>query len=395
MATDNQQFKQLLDISRDLASTLDLDVLMRKIMRVAVNLSNAESALVFLFDETKGGIVLQFSSNIQNSRTILGSDISSDSVAGQVAAQGKPMIVTEINQDQRPIVTADPLFPPTIRSLIAVPLVAKDKVQGVLQVVNKKQGLFNDADVDVLTVLAAQAAIAVENSRLYQQADLINELVHELRTPLASILTITYLLKRSDLTEEQRLQFVESIADEVTRLNNLASSYLEYSRLETGRLTFTASLIDLAAVLQECSRILQPKAREAGIQLTLSLPDRPLTFEGDENKIKQVVINLLNNAIKYNFPGGHVNIDAWGDSQKVGFSVQDDGIGIPEEDLPHVFEKFYRAAQIQETYPGTGLGLSICSRIIEIHGGTIRVQSQVEAGSTFTIELPVCSRDYI
>ena len=395
MATDNQQFKQLLDISRDLASTLDLDILLRKIMRVAVNLSNAESALVFLFDETKGGIVLQFSSNIQNSRTILGSDISSDSIAGQVAAQGKPMIVTEINQDQRPIVTADPLFPPTIRSLIAVPLVAKDKVQGVLQVVNKKQGLFNDSDVDVLTVLAAQAAIAVENSRLYQQADLINELVHELRTPLASILTITYLLKRNDLTEEQRLQFVESIADEVTRLNNLASSYLEYSRLETGRLTFTARLIDLAAVLQECSRILQPKAREAGIQLTLSLPDRPLTFEGDENKIKQVVINLLNNAIKYNSPGGHVNIDAWGDSQKVGFSVQDDGIGIPEEDLPHVFEKFYRAAQIQEAYPGTGLGLSICSRIVEIHGGTIRVQSQVKAGSTFTIELPVCARDYI
>jgi signal transduction histidine kinase len=395
VATDNQQFKQLLDISRDLASTLDLDILLRKIMRVAVNLSNAESALVFLFDETKGGIVLQFSSNIQNSRTILGSDISSDSVAGQVAAQGKPMIVTEINQDQRPIVTADPLLPATVRSLIAVPLVAKDKVQGVLQVVNKKQGLFNDSDVDVLTVLAAQAAIAVENSRLYQQADLINELVHELRTPLASILTITYLLKRSDLTDEQRLQFTESIANEVTRLNNLASSYLEYSRLETGRLTFTASLIDLAAVLQECSRILQPKAREAGIQLTLSLPDRPLTFEGDENKIKQVVINLLNNAIKYNSPGGHVNIDAWGDGQIVGFSVQDDGIGIPEEDLPHVFEKFYRAAQIQEAYPGTGLGLSICSRIVEIHGGTIRVQSQVKAGSTFTIELPVCARDYI
>jgi signal transduction histidine kinase len=104
---------------------------------------------------------------------------------------------------------------------------------------------------------------------------------------------------------------------------------------------------------------------------------------------------LLNNAIKYNSPGGHVNIDAWGDSQKVGFSVQDDGIGIPEEDLPHVFEKFYRAAQIQEAYPGTGLGLSICSRIVEIHGGTIRVQSQVKAGSTFTIELPVCARDYI
>ena len=395
MATDNQQFKQLLNISRDLASTLDLDVLLRKILRVAVNLSNAESALVFLFDETKGGIVLQISSSLQNSSTILSSDLSSDSIAGQVAAKGKPIIVPQISPDQRPIVSADPLLPTPIRSLIAVPLVAKDKVQGVLQVVNKKQGLFTDADVDVLTVLAAQAAIAVENSRLYQQADLINELVHELRTPLASILTITYLLKRSDLTEDQRLQFTESIADEVTRLNNLASSYLEYSRLETGRLTFTASLIDLSAVLQECARILHPKAREAGIQLTLALPDHPLTFEGDENKIKQVVINLLNNAIKYNSPGGHVNIDAWGDGQTVGFSVQDDGIGIPEEDLPHVFEKFYRATPIQEAYPGTGLGLSICSRIVEIHSGTIRVQSQVKAGSTFTVELPVRARDYL
>lgn len=395
MATDNQQFKQLLNISRDLASTLDLDVLLRKILRVAVNLSNAESALVFLFDETKGGIVLQISSSLQNSSTILSSDLSSDSIAGQVAAKGKPIIVPQISPDQRPIVSADPLLPTPIRSLIAVPLVAKDKVQGVLQVVNKKQGLFTDADVDVLTVLAAQAAIAVENSRLYQQADLINELVHELRTPLASILTITYLLKRSDLTEDQRLQFTESIADEVTRLNNLASSYLEYSRLETGRLTFTASLIDLSAVLQECARILQPKAREAGIQLTLALPDHPLTFEGDENKIKQVVINLLNNAIKYNSPGGHVNIDAWGDGQIVGFSIQDDGIGIPEEDLPHVFEKFYRATPIQEAYPGTGLGLSICSRIVEIHSGTIRVQSQVKAGSTFTVELPVRARDYL
>ena len=395
MATDNQQFKQLLNISRDLASTLDLDVLLRKILRVAVNLSNAESALVFLFDETKGGIVLQISSSLQNSSTILCSDLSSDNIAGQVAAEGKPVIVPQISPDQRPIVSADPLLPTPIRSLIAVPLVAKDKVQGVLQVVNKKQGLFTDADVDVLTVLAAQAAIAVENSRLYQQADLINELVHELRTPLASILTITYLLKRSDLTEDQRLQFTESIADEVTRLNNLASSYLEYSRLETGRLTFTASLIDLSAVLQECARILQPKAREAGIQLTLALPDHPLTFEGDENKIKQVVINLLNNAIKYNSPGGHVNIDAWGDGQTVGFSVQDDGIGIPEEDLPHVFEKFYRATPIQEAYPGTGLGLSICSRIVEIHSGTIRVQSQVKAGSTFTVELPVRARDYL
>ncbi|TLN07187.1 hypothetical protein FDZ74_12730, partial [bacterium] len=272
-------------------------------------------------------------------------------------------------------------------------LVAKEKVQGVLEVVNKKQDAFNDNDVDILTVLAAQAAIAVENTRLYQQADLINELVHELRTPLASMLTIAYLLKRSDLSNEQRQQFADSIAEEVSRLNDLASSYLEYSRLEAGRLTFSASTVDLGDLLQECCRILQPKAAEASIKLELSLPNHPLLIEADENKIKQVVINLLNNAIKYNHTGGEVNISAWGNDQIVSFSVQDTGVGIPESDLPHVFEKFFRAHNIQESYPGTGLGLSICNRIVEIHGGTISVQSQLKAGSTFTVELPVCVKD--
>ena len=90
-----------------------------------------------------------------------------------------------------------------------------------------------------------------------------------------------------------------------------------------------------------------------------------------------------------------MNIAAWGDGVIVGFSVQDNGIGISENDLPHVFEKFYRARQVEEAYPGTGLGLSICSRIVEIHGGTISVQSQVKSGSTFTVELPVCNRNII
>jgi signal transduction histidine kinase len=117
--------------------------------------------------------------------------------------------------------------------------------------------------------------------------------------------------------------------------------------------------------------------------------------EADENKIKQVVINLLNNAIKYNHPGGEVNISAWGNDQTISFSIQDTGVGIPESDLPHVFEKFYRARNIQEGYPGTGLGLSICHRIVEIRGGTISVQSQLKAGSTFTVELPACVKDHL
>lgn len=389
MVANAQQFNQLLDISRDLASTLDFEILLRKILRVAVELSDAETAYVFLYDETKGGLVFLSSTDPHHERLLQGKNIPTASVAGWVCVHRQPMIVTDVKKDQRSCIHDDSLLSQSTKSLIAVPLLAKERIQGVLEVVNKKHEVFTDEDVDVLTVLAAQAAIAVENSRLYQQADLVNELVHELRTPFASILTIAYLLKRNDLTTEQRQQFAGSIAEEVTRLNDLASSYLEYSRLEAGRLSFSTATFDLRDLLNECCRTLQPRAEESGIQIQISQAEHPLSLAADENKIKQVVINLLNNAIKYNQSGGQVAVNSWGNDQTVGFSIQDNGVGIPEDDLPHVFEKFFRAHNIQEMFPGTGLGLSICKRIVEIHGGTISVQSQLKKGSTFSVELPI------
>lgn len=393
MLPNIQQFNQLLDISRDLASTRDLEVLLRKILRVAVDLSDAETAHVFLYDETRGGLVLQSSTDSQLDQIPQGTNIPTASIAGWVSEHRTPVIVADVKTDLRPFIQTDTLLRAGTKSLIAVPLTAKEKVQGVLEVVNKKQDSFSQEDADVLSVLAAQAAIAVENSRLYQQADLLNELVHELRTPLASVLTIAYLLKRNDLTDEQRQQFADSIAIEITRMNDMASSYLEYSRLEAGRLSFSTSNFDLKTLITECCRTFKPKADEAGITFQIFQPDSPVLIKADENKIKQVVINLLNNAIKYNKAGGKVNVRLWENNQTVGFSIQDNGVGIPETDLPHVFEKFFRAHNIQEGYPGTGLGLSICKRIVEIHGGTIGIKSQLNSGSTFTVELPVCARE--
>ncbi|HWQ05194.1 MAG TPA: GAF domain-containing sensor histidine kinase [Longilinea sp.] len=393
MLPNIQQFNQLLDISRDLASTRDLEVLLRKILRVAVDLSDAETAYVFLYDETRGGLFLQSSTDSQLDQIPQDRAVPTASIAGWVSENRAPIIVRDVETDQRPFVHTDSLLKAGTKSVIAVPLTAKEKVQGVLEVVNKKRDYFRQEDADILSVLATQAAIAVENSRLYQQADLLNELVHELRTPLASVLTISYLLKRNDLTEEQRQQFADSIAVEITRMNDMASSYLEYSRLEAGRLSFSTSSFDLKTLLTECCRTFKPKADEAGITFQISQPDQPLQIKADENKIKQVVINLLNNAIKYNQAGGKVIVRLWGNDQMAGFSIQDNGVGIPETDLPHVFEKFFRAHNIQEAYPGTGLGLSICKRIVEIHGGTISIQSQLNAGSTFTVELPVCTKE--
>jgi len=384
-----QQFNQLLDISRDLASTRDLEVLLRKILRVAVDLSDAETAHVFLYDETRGGLVLQSSTESHLDQIPQGKTVPTASIASWVSEHRTPVIVADVGTDLRPFIQIDSLLKAGTKSLIAVPLTAKEKIQGVLEVINKKQAIFTQEDADILSVLAAQAAIAVENSRLYQQADLLNELVHELRTPLASVLTIAYLLKRNDLTEEQRQQFADSIAVEITRMNDMASSYLEYSRLEAGRLSFSTTSFDLKTLITECCRTFKPKADEGGITFQISLPEQPLLIKADENKIKQVVINLINNAIKYNQAGGLVIVRLWGNEQTAGFSIQDTGVGIPETDLPHVFEKFFRAHNIQETYPGTGLGLSICKRIVEIHGGTISIQSQLNAGSTFTVELPI------
>jgi len=271
---------------------------------------------------------------------------------------------------------------------MGAPLVTKDKVIGVLEVLNKQSGEFNDTDEDLLTVLGAQAAVAIENTRLFQQSDLIAEFVHELRTPLASLSTATYLLLRPEISREQSQQIITNIHSETLRLNALASSFLDLARLESGRVQFQKSSFAIRLLFEECQAVMQSKASETQISILLSVPDDMPVVEGDRDKLKQVLLNLISNAIKYNRQGGSVTVSARMDAKTWEFSVTDNGHGIPEESLPNLFQKFYRVKGMETKVAGTGLGLSICKGIIQGHGGRIEVKSTVGVGTTFTVFVP-------
>lgn len=381
-------YRRLVDIARDLASTLDLDILLSRIVHAAAEICGAEAASILLYDDTSRQLYFQVSTNMDES-TRRGITVPLDgSIAGWIVNNRKPVRITNAHDDARFYSNVEAITGLTTQSLLGVPLITKNKIVGVLEALNKHRGKFSDNDESMLLVLGAQAAVAIENTRLFQQSDLISEFVHELRTPLSSLSTATYLLLRPEMSQEQRDQIVTNIHSETMRLNALASSFLDLARLESGRVQFRKTIFSLADLLYECKDVMSSKAFEDNIQLRVESPEGLPLLEADRDKIKQVLLNLLSNAIKYNRPNGTVMLRAEARETETAIFVQDTGIGIPEEALPHLFEKFYRVREHENRTSGTGLGLSISKQIIYGHGGRIEVKSKPGVGTAFILYIP-------
>jgi signal transduction histidine kinase len=381
-------YRRLIDIARDLASTLDLDILLNRIVSAASDLTESEAASILLYDEAARQLYFQVSTNLDQP-TMRGLAVPLEgSVAGWIITNRQPARIKDVRNDARHYANIEKQTHITTRSLLGVPLVTKDRIVGVLEVINKQAGEFTKDDEDLLQVLGSQAAVAIENSRLFHQSDLVAEFVHELRTPLATISTATHLLLRPEMSHEQRQSMLQNIHIETLRLSTLASSFLDLARLESGRVQFKLTCFDLVPVLEECIESMRGKADESKITLELEIPPDFPEVVADRDKIKQVVLNLLSNAIKYNCLNGVVTIAARDEGKDWTLSVHDTGNGIPVKALPHLFQKFYRVEASDGKVGGTGLGLSICKQIVSGHGGTITVHSKYGNGATFTICIP-------
>jgi signal transduction histidine kinase len=385
-------YLRLIEISRDLASTLDLDILLDDIVNAAADITNAEAASILLYDDMARQLYFQVATNIDEP-TMRGLVVPLDkSIAGWIVTNRKPVRIDDAHKDERFFSDVEQTIGYSTKSVLGIPLITKNKVVGALEVLNKKRGKFTDPDESMLTVLGAQAAVAIENARLFQQSDLIAEFVHELRTPLASLSTATYLLLRPEMSREQRDQIVNNIHNETLRLNSLASSFLDLARLESGRVQFRKTRFSAADLLYECHDVMVSKAQEMDVQIRVDVPNEMPLMEADRDKIKQVLLNLLSNAIKYNRPNGSVIMTGGFSDADLSVTIQDTGMGIPDESIPHLFEKFYRVREHEGKASGTGLGLSICKQIIQGHNGRIEVKSKMGVGTSFTIFLPRSSR---
>jgi two-component system phosphate regulon sensor histidine kinase PhoR len=228
------------------------------------------------------------------------------------------------------------------------------------------------------------------------RSEFVANVSHELKTPLAAVKGFAETLLGGGVTDEKTSRsFLQIIYDESERLNRLIGDILELSKIESKRIQMDYSPIHLSAFFDTISEMMRTVAEKKRISLELDIPEE-LFMEGDEDKLRQIFMNLLSNAISYTQEGGRVKLTARekhsnGNAEDiVEFIVKDSGIGIPKKDLPRIFERFYRVDKARSRGSGgTGLGLSIVKHLVDLHHGTIKVESELGIGSSFIIELPV------
>jgi len=219
-----------------------------------------------------------------------------------------------------------------------------------------------------------------------QQVRFIGDASHELRTPVAVLISHIDLALSRERSPKEYQTTLRACRRATDRMRNLIESLLTLARLDSGEIKLERRKMDLSEVVSEVTEMIQPLADARQIQIEARLPSAPM--EGDAERLSQVAVNLLTNAILYNRDGGRIEVSVHVKGADVLFRVFDTGIGIAEEELPHLFDRFYRGDPSRSQSPGHGLGLSIVRSIIEAHRGVIRVASQVNAGTTFEVRLP-------
>jgi signal transduction histidine kinase len=235
-----------------------------------------------------------------------------------------------------------------------------------------------------------QQSVEIIRSDRDRSRDFLADVSHELRTPLAALRTFNQLLMESAGDDpEARAEFLESSAGQIERLDWLAQNLLELSKLDSGLVLLELRPDDLRAAVESATHQLEAVAARRGVTLTVELPPGPIRIRHDPPRVGQVVANLVGNALKFTPRGGQVRVAVAETPDGARIDVTDTGVGIDPSELPHIFERFYRGSRANEARgSGSGLGLAIVRSIVDMHGGTIEVESGTGAGSRFTVRLP-------
>ena len=294
-----------------------------------------------------------------------------------------------------------------LRSVIIVPLIARDRIFGALTLIGAESGRrFTTDDLEVAESLARRAALAVDNARLYREAeraradaeaanqaksDFLATMSHELRTPLNAIAGYTELLEmelRGPVTPEQR-EDLRRIRRSQRHLLALVNDVLNFARLDTGYLQYDITSVPLAETLGEVEPLVAPQLQAKGLSYELSLPPKSLTVMADREKLQQIVVNLLSNALKFTAPGGRIGVGSAVHDSVVAITVSDTGRGIPGDKLEAIFEPFVQVERtLTRETEGSGLGLAISRSLARAMNGDLTVTSELGTGSTFTLTLP-------
>ncbi|HSH03006.1 MAG TPA: HAMP domain-containing sensor histidine kinase [Anaerolineae bacterium] len=385
------ELQKIIDISMMLNSTLHLRDLLELALDASQTLTYSEAASILLMDKKTGELHFTAATGIEIPPGVIVP--LEGSIAGWVVRHEEPAVMSGA-EDSRHYTGVDMVIDNQTRSLLAVPLIIKGQVIGVLETINKfDDKAYTRHDLAILQVLAGQAAVAIENARLFEQSDLIGEIMHELKTPLMALTSASDLLAMPQLPQEKRSEIVSLLQQESKRLVKMTQDFLDLSRLESGRMHIAKEEVDLKQLIPTVAALQESQAKDRGITIVPEVAEDVPMVVGDNGRLRQVMLNLVSNAIKYNVPDGTITVRATYDDAFVRVAVIDTGKGISPESIPHLFERFYRVPDSEGYSEGSGLGLSITNKIVEEHGGRIEVESEVNVGTTMTIVLPLPEKE--
>jgi signal transduction histidine kinase len=428
----------LLRVTQSMTRSVHLGEVIPVIVNSAVEMLRASGAAVFLLEDASGKsgdegegeseqmyVAARYAVGLREIEERSVRLSVKGSVAGRAMSTGQTQIVPDVSKEKE-LVLSRLTGDREAQSLVVVPLKAAGRVLGVLSLYSEVVGAFDEEAVEMLEAYGAQAAAALGNAQLYEQAEMgrraaeleqqrlreleqmkdefLSTAAHELRTPLTSIrmsagLALEQMEAQAEEEEEGKgaidprlLHLVELVLEGAERMHSLVNDLLDLTRLEQGRGILTTEDIDLREVVKESVTATMPLFEGRGQTLSVRLPEAYCGVHGDSRRLEQAVMNLLSNAAKYSPPGSQVEIRLVRSGDECTVMVRDNGPGVPEDEQERIFERFYRSSiHRQDRTPSTGLGLPITRKIAEMHRGKVWVEPAQGGGALFSLSLPLAA----
>ncbi|HXX35660.1 MAG TPA: ATP-binding protein, partial [Thermodesulfobacteriota bacterium] len=393
----------LAEFSKAMVSILDLHSLSKKIMETITRTMGVEKASLFLWDDEKGNYSLFESKNIRMAGSTL--QLPKDSPLPRYLQKAREIIVREELAERANVPELNDVVNgmSQLEAEVSIPFISKEQLIGMINLSHKfNKDIYSDEDIELLSTLANQTAIAIENARLYEdlkrsksyirRADrlaslgtLTAGLAHEIRNPLVAIKTLTQLLPDRLDDEEFRDQFLKIASGEVDRISTLVNELLDFARPSDPKLKFE----DINSILDGMILLVSTETKKKQINILKSYASDLPPVQIDREQIKQVFLNVLLNAIQATPERGKITVKTRpfmkpGGESYAQIEFTDTGCGIPGEHLEEIFNPFFTTKTT-----GSGLGLSISHQIVQDHRGYIGVESELDKGSSFFINLPV------
>jgi PAS domain S-box-containing protein len=404
------ELKALGEVGQAVSSTLDLETVLSTVVSRAAQLAGMDGGSIWEYDEERKEFYLHATDRLPDQlvEVLRATPIrKGEGALGRLALTGEPAEIRDIADERSyPSQVRELLTRCGYRSVLAVPLLREDHLLGALAVHQKSSDTFALEVVDLLKTFATQSTLAIQHARLFREiedksrqlevasrhkSEFLANMSHELRTPLNAIIGFSEVLAERMFGEinDKQAEYLSDILESGRHLLSLINDILDLSKIEAGRMELEPADFDLPTAIGNTLTLVRERAQRRGITLANVVDERLGTVRADERKVKQVLLNLLSNALKFTPEGGRIDVRARVDDGAAQISVSDTGVGIAPDDQAAVFEEFRQVGAAAKKVEGTGLGLAISKKIIELHGGRIWVESRPGAGSTFSFTLPL------